>query len=51
MLFGYIYLIVNNVNGLQKGKKHNISDEAHNKLSSTHKGKHWSLVDGKRVWY
>ena len=31
--YGYIYLIVNNVNG------------------KTYVGKHWKLVDGKRVWF
>ena len=32
-----------------KGKK--FSEEHKNKLSEAHKGKHWKLVDGKRVWY
>ena len=33
----------------QKGKK--LSEEAKRKLSEAKKGKHWKLVDGKRVWY
>lgn len=33
-----------------KGKKH-ISEEQKNTLSKYWKGKHWKLVDGKRVWY
>ena len=36
-----------------KGKKH--SEETRKKMSESgkgkHKGKHWKLVDGKRVWY
>jgi hypothetical protein len=35
--------------------KKNISEEARKKMSESHKGKfkgrHWKLVDGKRVWY
>ena len=27
------------------------SDEAKQKMSEAKKGKHWKLVDGKRVWY
>lgn len=39
-----------------KGKKRGShSEETKNKISGTlkgfHKGKHWKLVDGKRVWY
>ena len=37
----------------QKGKK--LSEEAKRKVSESHKGlwkgKHWKLIDGKRVWY
>ena len=32
-----------------KGKKH--SDEAKRKNAEAHKGKHWKLVDGRRIWY
>lgn len=32
-----------------KGKHH--SEEARKKMSEARKGKHWKLVDGKRVWY
>jgi hypothetical protein len=36
-----------------KGRRH--SEEAKNKLSKSHKGEHkgmhWKVVDGKRVWY
>ena len=32
-----------------KGK--HLSDENKKKLSDAHKGKHWRLVDGKRVFY
>ena len=32
-----------------KGKK--CSEETKKKLSEAYKGKHWKLVDGKRVWY
>lgn len=32
-----------------KGKKH--SEEAKRKNAEAHKGKHWKLVDGKRVYY
>lgn len=31
------------------GKKH--SDESKNKISEAHKGQHWKLVDGKRVYF
>lgn len=31
-------------------EKH-FSDETKRKLSEVHKGKHWKIVDGKRVWY
>jgi len=27
------------------------SEETKRKLSDAFKGKHWKLVDGKRVWY
>ena len=27
------------------------TEEHKAKLSEAHKGKHWKLVDGKRVWY
>lgn len=45
-----------NMSQAQKGKKHGpLSDEHKIKLSKAHKGiwkgKHWKLVDGKRVWY
>ena len=37
----------------RKGKQH--SEEAKQKLSESHKGltkgRHWKLVDGKRIWY
>ena len=44
------------ISDVMKGKSaHNkgkpMSDEAKRKLSEVHKGKHWKLVDGKRVWY
>ena len=32
-----------------KGKK--MSEEHKKKISEAYKGKHWKLVDGKRVWY
>lgn len=28
-----------------------MTDETKNKMSEAHKGKHWKLVDGKRVLY
>ena len=28
-----------------------ISEETKKKISKAHKGMHWKLVDGKRVWY
>lgn len=28
-----------------------MTGETKNKMSEAHKGKHWKLVDGKRVWY
>lgn len=35
-----------------KGKKHKPhSKETKNRISEAFKGKHWKLVDGKRVWY
>lgn len=49
-MYGYIYLIVNNVNGKTYVGKHP-SEETLKKLSESHKGKHWKLVDGKRVWF
>ena len=33
----------------KKGLK--LSDEHKQKLSEQKKGKHWKLVDGKRIWY
>lgn len=33
----------------RKGK--HLSEETKRKLSEVNKGKHWKLVDGKRVWY
>ena len=44
------------ISDVMKGKPaHNkgkpMSDETKRKLSEAHKGKHWKLVDGKRVWY
>ena len=30
---------------------HKVSEETKKKLSNTFIGKHWKLVDGKRVWY
>ena len=33
----------------QKGR--HPSEETLKKLSESHKGKHWKLVDGKRVWF
>ena len=44
------------ISDVMKGKSaHNkgkpMSDEAKRKLSESKKGKHWKLVDGKRVWY
>lgn len=35
---------------LSEAKK-NMSDETRNKIAEAKKGKHWKLVDGKRVWY
>lgn len=32
-------------------KDHKVSEETKRKVSEAHKGKHWKLVDGKRVWY
>ena len=32
-------------------KGNHMSGEHKLKMSETHKGKHWKLVDGKRVWY
>lgn len=32
-------------------KKGKLSEEHKKKLSEAYKGKHWKLVDGKRVWY
>lgn len=32
-------------------KGHLVSDETRKKKSEAMKGKHWKLVDGKRVWY
>ena len=41
------------ISAAMKGKKH--SEEHKAKISAAHKGKnkgkHWKLVDGKRVWY
>lgn len=34
-----------------KGKHGIFSDEHRNKISQALTGKHWKLVDGKRVWY
>lgn len=31
--------------------KHQHTEETKKKLSDLYKGKHWKLVDGKRVWY
>ena len=36
-------------NQYTKGKKH--SDETKAKMSASHIGKHWKIVNGKRVWY
>lgn len=36
-------------NKYHKGKHH--SEEAKRKMSNAKKGKHWKLVDGKRIWY
>lgn len=33
------------------GKKHNVSPEGHQSMSKAKKGRHWKVVDGKRVWY
>ena len=30
---------------------HNVSEKTKEKLSKIYKGKHWKLIDGKRVWY
>ena len=30
---------------------HNVSEKTKEKLSKKYKGKHWKLIDGKRVWY
>ena len=35
--------------GKNKGRKH--TDEERKKMSEARKGKHWKLVDGKRVYY
>lgn len=35
----------------EAGKCRRHSEEAKVKLSEAFKGKHWKLVDGKRVWY
>ena len=35
--------------GPNKGK--HFSEETRKKMSAVRKGKHWKLVDGKRVWY
>lgn len=32
-------------------KGHSLSDDARKEISIANKGKHWKLVDGKRVWY
>ena len=32
-------------------KKDPFSNEHKKRLSDSHKGKHWKLVDGKRIWY
>lgn len=34
-----------------KGKTGIYSEETKQKMGATKKGKHWKLVDGKRVWY
>lgn len=44
--------IKNKISKSLKGtKKPPITDEHRKNLSESHKGKHWKLVDGKRVWY
>ena len=36
----------------RKGKKRNpFTDEHLKKMSKSKNGKHWKIVDGKRVWY
>ena len=37
-----------NIGEARKGK---LSSETRNKIAESKKGKHWKLVDGKRVWY
>ena len=37
------------ISNAMKGKKP--SEHTLQKAAATHKGKHWKLVDGKRVWY
>lgn len=41
--------LIENYEEANKGKHH--SEETKRKLSAAMKGKHWKLVDGKRVWY
>lgn len=36
---------------LSEEQKRHLSEETRKKLSEAKKGKHWKLVDGKRVWY
>lgn len=33
------------------GKHYSLSEETKKKMSEARKGKHWKLVEGKRVWY
>ncbi len=33
------------------GKTHKISKESHCIMSKAKKGRHWKVIDGKRVWY
>lgn len=35
----------------EANKRRTLSEETKNKISESHKGTHWKLVDGKRVWY
>ena len=36
---------------ISETKKDRMSEETKRKISEAHKGMHWKLVDGKRVWY
>ena len=41
--------VMKDVSEAHKGKK--LSEETKKNMSDARKGKHWKLVDGKRVWY